>query len=807
MKNTEYSETPNKNRLVNVVIARPLWQSFTYRLPPKLDGGNLLGCRVVVPFGKDRLTGYIWECNINSNLKKVKDILERLDSSPLLPSDVIDLVKWTANYYQAPPGMVMAAAHPPGMTGNAKCFVILTGSIDSTEPISAFLSEDRKVSVKRVRDALGKDYPLDAKLSELESVGAIRILWEISSAPRTLREIMVEPAPGAGDLSGKAHSLHKRASKQAEILFRMATAEEAISRKQLLMETKAGLPSLKGLIAKGLLREFYVNKVRDPLSNIGKQHPESQPVLEGRQNKIFDRIIKNVDSKGVYLLHGVTGSGKTEIYLRVIAEVLKRGKSALVLVPEISLTPLTVSRFEKRFPCKIAILHSGMSHGERLDSWNLARQGNRKIVIGPRSCIFAPLPNLGVIVVDEEHDESYKQNELPRYHARDLAIVRGAISNIPVILGSASPSLESYGNAKKEKYALLELPNRISDRPMPKTTIVPAGTMNHPLLSDELLAGIGKRVAKGEQSIVLINRRGFSPTQVCRNCAHREECPNCGVTLTYHRKGQALRCHHCGFWEPAMKRCPECGFDEFSHMGPGIQKVEDAIKELLPHTRIIRMDADTTRGKMAHWRILEKFASGGGDVLLGTQMVAKGHDFPGVTLVGVIAADMGLAFPDFRAAERTFQLILQVAGRAGRADKPGEVIVQTINVDDPIIRTAANHDYHGFLELEMTVREAFGYPPFGHLIRFIWSGLDKTAVERSACYSANIGNVHNVEISDPQEAVFPRINRRWRWSVLATSNSRTALARTAELIRTRYESLTPRRGVRLDTDIDPHNLL
>jgi len=807
MKNKDSNETADAGRLVNVVITRPLWQPFTYRLPDKLDGGNILGCRVIVPFGKDRLTGYIWDEKVNTDLKKVKNILERTDSSPLLPPDVIELVKWTADYYQAPPGMVMSAALPPGISGKAQRFVILTSKIDSSDPLSNLLAENRKVTVKSIQDALDSNYPLEAEFSVLESDGVIRTWWEVSSGPKTLREIMVEPVPESGDLSEKAHALHKKAPKQAEILFHMAIAEEVVSRKQLLLETRAGLPSLKSLISKGLLREFYVTKIRDPLQNIGKQPPESLPDLTDQQDKVFSRIMKSVNTKGVFLLHGVTGSGKTEIYLRVISEVLKIGRSALVLVPEISLTPLAVSRFERRFPGIIAILHSGMSPGERLDSWNLARQGERKIVIGPRSCIFAPLPNLGVIVVDEEHDSSYKQNELPRYHGRDLAIVRGAMVNIPVILGSASPSLESYGNAKKDKYTLLELSKRINDRPMPETTIVAAGTMNHPLLSDELLAGIGKRTAKGEQSIVLINRRGFSPTQVCRNCAHREECPNCGVTLTYHKKGQALRCHYCGFWKPAMKRCPECGLDQFSHMGPGIQKVEDAIKELLPDTRIIRMDADTTRGKMAHWQILEKFGSGAGDVLLGTQMVAKGHDFPAVTLVGIIAADMGLAFPDFRAAERTFQLILQVAGRAGRADKPGEVIVQTIDAGDPIIRAAANHDYDGFLELEMSVREAFGYPPFGHLIRFIWSGLNEDAVQSSARYSANIGVINNADISTPQEAVFPRINRRWRWSVLASSNSRKVLAEVAETIRRRYESLTPPRGVRLDIDIDPHNLL
>ncbi|MCK4807154.1 MAG: primosomal protein N', partial [Candidatus Aegiribacteria sp.] len=338
------------------------------------------------------------------------------------------------------------------------------------------------------------------------------------------------------------------------------------------------------------------------------------------------------------------------------------------------------------------------------------------------------------------------------------------------------------------------------------TVLVDEGSMDHPLLSDELLKGIGRRTTRGEQSIILINRRGFSPTQMCRNCGHREECPNCGVTLTYHRKGQVLRCHYCNHWKAAMIRCPECGFDEFAHMGPGIQKVEDYLRKLLPETRVIRMDADTTRGKDAHWDILSRFAKGEGDVLLGTQMVAKGHDFPGVTLVGIISADMGLAFPDFRAAERTFQLILQVAGRAGRGKIPGEVIIQTHDPDNPVIRAGAYHDFADFWKRESRIRKIFGYPPYGYLVRFVWSGLDKGRVQKAANGSVKDIDEGNTYISDVLEAAFPRINRRWRWSAIAKSPSRKTLARVSREVRKQFDTI-PHKGVRLEIDVDPYHLL
>ncbi len=796
------------HNLIEVVFNRPLWQSFTYSLPPVLAGGNLPGCRVAVPFGNDRLIGYVWKYSPADRADDVdvKEVLDRLDASPLLPGPVLDIVRWAADYYKAPPGMMMAAAHPPGISGRAVRVVILTGAIDSSHPFSRFLSTNRDIPVKILRDNLDSDYPIDSELSDLEEKGILRTYWKPLSGPEPVNDRFIEPVLDDEVLVMRAEAMKSRAPRQAEILLYLATSAKPVLRSQLLKITGASSSALASLERKGLIKESLRRRYRESPIKTDIEKIKNISLLSKAQEHALGIIVRNLDHNEVFLLHGVTGSGKTEVYLRAISGIISKKRTALVLVPEISLTPLTVSRFARRFPGLVAVLHSGMTAGERLDSWNLVKAGTKRIVVGPRSAIFAPLPDLGIIVIDEEHDSSYKQNELPRYNSRDIAVMRGTMENIPVILGSASPSMESYGNASQGKYRLLELDSRIDGIPMPSTTLVDEGGMNNPVLSDELISGIGRRTAKGEQCIVLINRRGFSPTQMCRNCGFREVCPNCGVTLTYHKKGRILRCHYCNYWKPAMTRCPECGFDEFAHMGPGIQKVEEYLHRLLPQTRVIRMDADTTRGKDAHWDILSRFGKGEGDVLLGTQMVAKGHDFPNVTLVGIISADMGLAFPDFRAAERTFQLILQVSGRAGRGKTPGEVIIQTRNRNDSTIKNAANHDFAKFWERESRVRKAFSYPPYGYLVRFVWSGLDKNRVRNAAiaCVKGIAGE--DTYLSDPLEAAFPRINRKWRWSAIAKSPSRKSLAELSDRIRRKFNS-NPHRGVRLEIDVDPYNLL
>ena len=738
--------------LVRVALPRPVWQTYIYRLkgPRKAERG----CRVVVPFGRQTLVGFLWGMHQGAAPSGLRDVLEVLDESPMLPDQVLRLVRWSADYYMAPPGMMLAAAMPPGSCGPA---AMRRGSWKPTGAVSA----------------------------------------------KTVRYL--RPAEGVENLTLLADRIRGRAPRQAEILFALAVVDPPVPTREILSRAGASRRSLAALIDRGLVVEEERRSFREPDLSMDAPVDGRPPSLTTDQESVLGELMDGLDGTERFLLHGVTGSGKTEVYLRLIEEVVGRSASALVLVPEISLTPLAVSRFEARFPGQVAVLHSGMAAGQRWDSWELASRGKRRIVIGPRSAVFAPLSDLGLIVVDEEHDGSYKQSEQPHYSARDLAVVRGGMEGCPVVLGSASPSMESYGNAQAGKYRLLQLPRRVDGRPMPGGEIVPAAGLGKRLLSDRLLAGIGIRASRGEQAIVLVNRRGFSPTQICRNCGRRPECPHCAITLTYHRKGEALRCHHCGYWTPALSRCPECGNTGFSHMGPGVQRVEEELSQLLPGLRVIRMDADTTAGRGSHWEILSRFGRGEGDVLLGTQMVAKGHDFPDVTLVGIVAADQGLAFPDFRAAERVFGLILQAAGRAGRGSNPGEVVIQALDTEDPVIVAASRHDYAGFWNMESAARRELGYPPFGRLVRFVWSGRSLSAVRRASDLSWG-ETPQDLRTLPPSPAVLEKVRDRHRLSALAMGDSVGPLRRMAANVRRRFQQASVS-GVRLDVDVDPLDML
>ncbi len=794
-------------KLVEIVLNRPIRKSFTYSLPRKMSGGRIIGCRVAVPFGSDNLVGYVWRFTDTppDESVEIREILYRLDSTPILEGDVFRLVRWAVDYYHAPPGMMMAAAHPPGISGKAERVAELKGVPDPSHPLSKLLSRGTCVRVSVLEHALGEHFPLERELADLAEKGIIEVYWKAVGEPKPVTETVVEPALNERELIRLADAMKTRAPRRAEIIMQLVSRNGPVEKKTLLKAAGASGRSLEPLVRNGLLRLSARRKHREARTTGGVLGGESVDVLlNGAQEAAVSAVTRSMSEHAVHLLHGVTGSGKTEVYVRLIRKVLEAGKSALIMVPEISLTPQTASRFSRRFPGMVAVLHSGMTQGERLDTWNLVKSGKKRIVVGPRSTVFAPLEKLGLIVVDEEHDDSYKQNELPLYNGRDLAVLRGKMAGIPVVLGSASPSMESYGNAVSGKYRLLELRERVDGIPMPVTRVVEQDRRN--IVSRKLLDALAARKEKGEQSIVLVNRRGFSPAQVCGNCGYRKECPDCGITLTYHRKGHVLKCHHCSFWEAASDRCPRCGFDEFTHMGPGIQKVEEFLQKHVEGIRVIRMDSDTTRGKDAHWRKLSEFAKGGGDVLLGTQMVAKGHDFPNVTLAGIVAADMGLAMPDFRAAERTFQLILQVAGRSGRGSVPGEVIIQAYDVSNPVIRAAADHDYESFWSMEKKARKAFCYPPFGHLVRLVWSGMRRDRVEAAARKTMKNLEWKNVRSTPPVEAVFQRINKRWRWNVLLKSGSRKSLAEAAKAVGERFGELSPG-GVRLEVDVDPRHLL
>jgi len=505
----------------------------------------------------------------------------------------------------------------------------------------------------------------------------------------------------------------------------------------------------------------------------------------------------------------VTGSGKTEIYLRAIEEVLNQGREAIVLVPEISLTPQLLSRFKDRFGENLSLLHSGLGRGERYDQWRRIWKGEVKIALGARSAIFAPFKKVGIIVVDEEHEPSYKQEEKLKYHARDLAVVRAKQDEATLLLGTATPSLESFYNAEKGKFHLLSLPERIEGKPLPRVEVVDIKGEGG-LLSEKVKRALQKNMEEKKQSLLFLNRRGFAQFILCPDCGFTFKCPNCSVTLTHHLKDHSLRCHYCDYRISAPGSCPRCQSDRLMGMGIGTERLEQEIRNLFPGAQVSRMDRDTTSRRRAHQQILLGLESGKIDILVGTQMIVKGHDFPNVTFVGVVSADTSLHFPDFRSSERTFQLLTQVAGRAGRGEVLGEVIIQTFNPDHYSILKAKDHDFIGFYQEECQFRKALDYPPFSRLINFRLTGNSEKGTETMAEELGKVGRtllkkkyLKGMEILGPSAAPFTKMKGKFRWQMLVKGKSSQALHRFAQELGSHMEAQTKGRGVHLDIDVDP----
>ena len=543
--------------------------------------------------------------------------------------------------------------------------------------------------------------------------------------------------------------------------------------------------------------------------------PEAPLTLTAAQERALAAIEPAVAARryAPFLLWGATGSGKTEVYLRAAEAALAAGSGVLYLVPEIGLTPLLVGRIASRFPGEVAVLHSGLGQNERRAAWEDVRAGRRRFVVGARSAVFAPLRDLGLIVVDEEHDASYKQEETPRYHGRDLAIVRARMASAPVVLGSATPSLESYQHALSERYALLALGGRVASRPLPEVRLVDmreeyGRAREARPLSEELVTALRETVARGEQALVLRNRRGWAQAILCLACGQRLGCPRCSISLTWHKRDRRLRCHGCGREEARPEVCPSCGGDVLRELGEGTERIEEDIAAVLPGARIERMDRDTVRGRGAHARLLERFASGAIDVLVGTQMIAKGHDFPNVTLVGVLSADQTLGLPDFRAGERAFQLLTQVAGRAGRGVRPGRVIAQAFEPEHPVLRAAAAQDYSAFFEREIRDRRALRYPPLAALVQIIVADAReaqsyRTAQEVVDALRAEAGA--RVAIAGPGPAPVERLRGLYRMQILARSAGRRRLVEIVSRALAPFEGKSVRRTIHVD--VDPVSLL
>jgi primosomal protein N' (replication factor Y) len=799
----------------DVSLPVPVDQPFTYSLPETLEHRVKPGCRVLAPFGSRKLTGVVLHTHNAPPEGPTKEVFRLIDEEPVLDSELLALGRWISAYYCAPLGEVLRGMTPlTGEMRKSKLYSLTDAGRDAARQLLlGAIEDDPTLQVLRMLDARPvSDAYLKKKITnaanvlrslqkkgflEIEDVQAdrdplrasaqrLRATWlaapvnglKLTKAERELHAFL-ELHPGS-------HNVHQL----EESVKNASQAARSLARKKLIAL------EVESLVTSSL-------PFRPPHAlNVHQQ--EAYVAIEAalRQGQFH-----------TFLLHGVTGSGKTEIYLNAIDACLGLGRSALLLVPEIGLTPAVAGQFFHRFGDSVAILHSAFTDIERAEQWRRIQKGAARVVVGTRSGVFAPVQNIGLIVIDEEHDQSYKQQDTPRYNGRDVAIVRAQAANAVVVLGSATPSLESRYNVERNKYTLLELPERIEQRPMPQVEMIDMRqefleTRKQSTFSRRMLEAIAGRLESGEQTMLLLNRRGFSTFVACRSCGERIECVNCSVTLTYHRRDRRLLCHYCNYAQKVPAVCPKCGKEYLNFIGLGSEKVEEELHQQFPAARIARMDRDTVSGKRHFETILHGFRDGHFDILVGTQMIAKGHDIPNVTLVGIVSADVGLGMPDFRAAERTFQLLTQAAGRAGRGTLAGIVLIQTINPDHYAVKFAGAQDYQGFYEKEIQFRRLMRYPPFSALANVL---VRSEKQEDALAMSTELGRLldpmpDGLKLLGPAEAPVARLKSEYRYQLLIKAASRVKLNETLQNVR-RY-ALEKRWGATvLMIDVDPLTLL
>lgn len=682
---------------------------FDYKIPSNLENVLEIGMRVIIPFRGSKLQGFIVGIKESSEFPNLKYIERAIDITPVLTYELVklafDIAEDTSSFYIT----VLQAMLPSALKAKYKRKLILKDDTDLFLQ-SIFLGKDTIYY-----DKIDKDYFNDIRKAIKEN--KIEQVIEINDKLRKKYKKIIKANFTKDEYMTIYNSISVRAIKQKEILEILADNNFEMEKSDLISQANCNNQTLRILLMKNILIETEEEVYRDPYS-LSEIDLDNKHSLNIHQQKSYDEIFNSYknDDNDVFLLHGVTGSGKTEVYLQLIEQIIKEGKQAIVLVPEISLTPLMVKRFKSRFFDQVAVMHSALSVGERYDEWRKIRRQEVSVVVGARSAIFAPFKKIGIIIIDEEHETTYKQEDSPRYHALEVAKIRTRSYKCPLVLGSATPSLETYARSKKGVYKLLELPNRVNDIKMPEIKIVDMrdefNNGNYTIISKDLRKKIEERLHRNEQIILLLNRRGYSNFILCRECGNTVECPNCDISLTYHKHTNSLKCHYCGYEALVDNACPTCGSEHLQKFGYGTQKVEEQLLDIFPFMKILRMDHDTTTRKGDHQKILDLFGNHQADVLLGTQMIAKGLDFPNVTLVGILSADTSLNLPDFRAGERTFQLITQVSGRAGRHKKSGEVVLQTYNPDHYSVITAANHDYQMFYDKEMNIRKIGKYSPY-----------------------------------------------------------------------------------------------
>jgi len=772
-------------------------RTFSYSVPVGLDVRP--GQAVWVPFGSRLLEGIVTELTAVPAVEETRDIASLVDPEPVLSAAQLAVARWISDYYLSPVFSALALFLPPGFERRTLTFVAPAPLPADFDPSSLTPDQQRalellghgRLPMRKVEAELGKARA-QATVSHLANRGLALRTYQIEPAKAKAKtELRVAGAAGAAESSVRA------GSKPAALLGFLARQSGPVPWSEARKETGADRTALNALVKKGLVTLAEVALTRDPLA--GRQPPPSLPLaLTPAQQAAFDAIAASLGKPAVFLLHGVTGSGKTEVYLQALAEARRRGQRGIVLVPEIALTPQTIDRFAARFPGKVAVLHSQLTLGEQFDEWRRIRSGEFDVVIGARSALFAPQPDLGLIVIDEEHEWTYKQADTaPRYRARDVAVKLAETLGATVVLGSATPDVETYFRALSGEYRLLELPERVTpvvNAPLPKVQIVDmreelkAG--NRELFSRALSDAMAQAVSAGEQVILFLNRRGSATFVQCRQCGLVMRCRRCDIALTYHAASSSLVCHQCNYRMRAPDLCPRCHSARIKFLGAGTEHVEDEVYRWLPQARRLRWDSDAASSRDAHREILEKFRERQADVLIGTQMVAKGLDLPGVTVVGVVNADIGLNLPDFRAGERTFQLLSQVAGRAGRGPRGGRVIMQTYSPGHYAVQAAAAHDYRLFYDKEIVYRRQLGYPPFAQLASLVFTHANQERcrseaerMKRALLSDITAKGIAGLTMIGPAPAYAHRLRGRFRWQLVLRGRDLSAFLADVPLPR------------------------
>lgn len=805
---------------IHVAPAAPVFRPYTYSVDADIWGPITPGQRVLVPFGRRKLTAYVLRTHVDAADIKVpiKSIDSVLDAKPFFPPDMLPLYEWIAGYYKYPLGLTLEAALPQGINVTENTVYAPAAATDMSElgpgetQIMALLAK-KPGTLKGLQRASGlplKDVRREVnRLMALNLIKAEQVLQSQTARAKTEKWVLLNPAANCPPARMTAARLRT---------LELLRHTPAISLPALAAQADVSYAVIQKLAEQGLVLLEERRIYRDPLGfEINRDEPLTLNMAQAFALKSILHSMERPETAKPFLLQGITGSGKTELYLQATKAALDKERTALVLVPEIALITQTEHRFKARFGEAVAILHSALSAGERYDQWCRILNGEVKIVVGVRSAVFAPLQNLGLIVVDEEHDASYKQESGLKYHARDVAIVRARQAGCPIILGSATPSLQTAYNARQKKFTHLTLPERINEQqPVPVEVVdLRQALPNQKMLSGRLQKAIAETMQRGEQTLLFLNRRGFTPSLLCKDCGETLTCRHCDISLTYHKNKNAAICHFCGYSQPAEAPCEKCGSARLVPLGFGIQRVEEQIQALFPQARVARLDRDTATDRKTMLNIFRSLQQGAIDILLGTQMVAKGHDFPNITLVGIICADMSLNLPDFRADETTFQLLTQVAGRSGRGQKAGRVILQTYNPNHTVIKASCAQDFNAFFNYESETRKTLHYPPFSRMAQIRVNAKTAKATRATAealgefCQKRRLSHpgYRSIEVLGPVEAPIARINNWHRWHLILKSANATSLhAFVEDLLQTIVKNLE-NDEIRISVDVDPVSMM